>query len=276
MKHSIFICFTLALLFLACEREQEVELQIPYKKKLVAVVFIDATSDRQFATLTYTQPASTPSNEYPEPLYVKNATGYFETKDGIIPFEFDSFSNSYAADLGRIREFGETFGVVFSDGNETIKGRTILPDSVSAEVNIQFDSSFISGNWVYHFTVESKLLSNKPAYYSNVQASVVNDDGGINILSDFLVNKVEIAQPGGVARQKYSINKLEGITPVSVMYQIISCNVDLIAHHNSTGVPGFETFLPNSQPIMHYSNMSNDIGIIAAYTKGTMQQISLR
>ena len=69
---QLFILLFAALLLASCEREEAITVDVPYKKKLVAEVFLGEGDSVFTANLSYTKPVFGEPNTI-EPLYAKNA-----------------------------------------------------------------------------------------------------------------------------------------------------------------------------------------------------------
>ncbi len=272
---QLFILLFAALFLASCEREEVISVDVPYKKKLVAEVFL-AEGDSIFtANISYTKPVFGERNTT-EPLYATNAKAHININGNIYGMAYNEFTFNFNAEYQpNTIKAGETYYFQASDESETITGFTKIPEKPAFDFDIKFDSSLTD---VYYYNAVIKC-TNKSANAINAKfaVEVIFSDSTKLFLIEMSASKIPVLkQNESITKKLYTYKPNEFVYPVRIECYGVSCNDEYTKYSNATSIFNFSNILPVSEPTIAYSNMSNKIGIIAAYSLSEPKIINLQ
>lgn len=264
VKLSLYISICMAL-FSSCSREDEIDLNVPFKKRLVAEVFIGEGDSVFNAILTHTKPVfGESSNGMPD--YVSDANAFISKGAEQINLNFNSNFSQYYSDVLPIKvKSGESYYFEATDGNEKVYGNTTIPEKPILSYTVKLDSS-INDAYFYNATITCTNQSEKPGYI-RVMARVIFSDSTYGMMFENSFNEIKlVAKNQSIQRKLYSYKTSEFAFPVRIEISGINCDEAYAKYYNNTTPFNFYNILPINEPTMAYSNMSNKIGIIASYS----------
>lgn len=272
---QLFILLFATLLLASCEREEVITVDVPYKKKLLAEVFLGEGDSVFTANLSYTKPVFGEPNTI-EPLYATNAKAQININGNVYGLAYNEFTFNFNADYQpNTIKAGETYYFQASDESETITGFTKIPEKPSFDFEIKFDSSLTD---FYYYNAVIKC-TNKSANAINAKfvAEVIFSDSSKVFLTETISSKIPfLKQNESITKKLYAFKPNEFVYPVRIECYGVSCNDEYAKYSNATGIFNFSNILPVSEPTIVYSNMSNKIGIIAAYSLSEPKIINLQ
>lgn len=262
---NIFISLFAIILLCGCERQEEITVDVPYKKKLVAEVFLGEGDSIFTANLSYTKPVFGAPNTT-EPWYATNAKAHINIKGNIYGMAYNEFTFNFNAEYqSNIIKAGETYYFQASDESETITGFTQIPEKPTFDFDIKFDSSLTD---FYYYNAVIKC-TNKSLNTINAKfvAQVIFSDSSKVFLTEITSSKIQVLkQNESITKKLYTYKPNEFVFPVRIECYGVNCNDEYTKYSNATSIFNFSNILPVSEPTIAYSNMSNKIGIIAAYS----------
>jgi hypothetical protein len=264
MKQLLLIFFTIWF-FQSCETDEEVLINLPYKKKLVSEVFLCEGDSNFVANLSYTQPVFG-KPILTEPVYATTAIALISVGVNTFNLVFDRFNFNYSSSYQpNIIKAGETYYFQASDESETVTGFTQIPLKPEFDFELKLDSS-VTNFYYYNATIKCTLKSNFSINAKFIAQMIFNDSSRL-ILTELLGSKIPVLKPNGnLTKILYAIKPNEFLYPVRIECIGINCNDSYTIYSNATNVFNFSTLLPINEPTIAYSNMSNKIGVIAAYS----------
>lgn len=264
-----------------CERYDDLEVDIPYKPKIVTACFLQGLSDEVQVAVTRSQPVFNvepkPGFE-PAPEYIKDATVILHQGFNVYPLHFDSTTNFYYALLPSTIQAGQKFELTVTTGNETSEGSTIIPGKVNANVQMKFDSTLqYDGLYQYRATVTctptdpgKHYLEFYPILYYADSSMALMDEGTFATITT-------LNQGQSVTKTFFSTVSMNGVPPVRLEFMIVNGDEGYAKNSKSvfdlTGGFGFSPFI---DPAITYTNMTGGIGITGSYNPETRYVFNLK
>lgn len=277
MKHALHIYFWLlvTIVSLGCQKSVEVDLFPPFQRKLVPSIFIGAGDTSATAYLQYTLPLFGDTGTQ-ERVNVKNAKMVLTTPSGPIVLSYDENNQYYYVGLNAPIEPGQTLRIDVDDSIEQTNGSAVVPQPVDVSVSLTFDSSLFLGELTrYQAKLTYTLNGSQPAYV-RIFPQLFMEDGWMENLIDEQFTPIKLLLPGQSVTQQFNLVKpYEEAVPSFMQVVVVSCDVHYARYYNSVA-SSFLEFFPATEPTMDYSNMSNGIGIIAAYTISETETIFIK
>ena len=265
MKQFIYYIIPLLILCSACQREEDVDLSVPYKRKLIAAVFIGAGDSSIDATLNYTSPVL----GYPPIMDAQQASavaGILKIGTTDFPFQYDTIDKQYKTGfLPDHIQPGNTLEVTFADSKEVVAGRTTVPYPVQVDIQFQIDSMMINEIPQYKATFTTTLIT-ASGYVKIVPLLLMSDSITEIPMYSESFKPINLLHKG----QSFSFSciaasQINGLYPIRVRCLVVACDEAYAHYANSTQSLDFTNTLPGSEPLLVYSNMSNHIGVMASY-----------
>ncbi|MES2560190.1 MAG: hypothetical protein V4590_10640 [Bacteroidota bacterium] len=266
MNHSIFYIVIVVLMFTACERQEDVDLKVPYKRKLVASVFIGAGDSLVRATLSYT----TPVFGAPPAIDIRHAnaaTGVMQYRGMQTGFVYDSIGHEHQAIISPYSAVaGEAYQFVFTDDLGSVRGTTVIPQPVDLTIQLRFDSTQTPDFPVYVADLTYSLQSAVSSYIKLLPVLMLDDSFSLVPMVLETFNPMVLMRPGESVTSRFVASaSLNGLHGLNLRCLIITCDEAYAKHYNATQTVDLGTVLPGSEPTQFYSNMSNGIGVVASY-----------
>lgn len=267
MKKYAFYSVIMLLAFAGCERQEDVEIKVPFKRKLVTAVFIGAGDSLVKASLSYTTPVfgATPAVDI---QYATSANGVLFCNGAPTDFVFDSATKQYYAFTAPHQAAaGDSYKIMVSDNLESVSGTTIIPAPVDLDLQLKFDSTGDNPSLpVYRAEVTYTLKGTSSAYVKILPILMLDDSFSIGLMMPEEYKPMVLMHPGeSITTQFIATSSVNGLYPLNMRCIIIACDEAYAKYSNATQGIDFATVLPGSEPSLMYSNMSNRVGIIASY-----------
>lgn len=267
MKKYILYIVSLMLL-VSCEKYSEVDLDLPFKNKLVAVSFIEEGSNMFQLALTRTTPVQNTAYLY-EPNYITDAEVTLHTPGQSYALTYDTATKVYETTMpAEFFEEGKNYRVSVAQGGETIHGNTHIPGLVTPFASVVLDSVFQYDTYTY-FAKISCGITNPGRHNIKLGALMVYSDSSVvPMLQANLVTKpISRLRSGEQTTQTFqSAFSSEFISPVRIDVIIMVCDDVYATYINSlNGVDMSSSGVPFGEPYIMYGNMSNKIGVMGAY-----------
>lgn len=261
------ICYIAIIAVLAgCERQEDVEIKVPFKRKLVTAVFIGAGDSLVKAFLSYTTPVFgvAPAMDI---QYADAATGVLAYNGAQTNFIFDGTTHEYNAFTSpHIAVAGDSYQITFTDDRESVTGTTTIPAPVNLDIQLKLDSSGSDSLPVYHTAVSYTLIGPSSAYVKILPILTLDDSLSIIPMYVETFRPMVLMHAGETITARFTASSsVNGLYPLNIRCLIIACDEPYAKYYNATQAVDFGTVLPGSEPSLVYSNMSNRIGIIASY-----------
>lgn len=276
MKLIYIHIFLLLLFIIGCQKSEEVEFYPSFKPQLVGITFIAAGEGVVTSTFQYSRPVFKDPIDTEAILIVPGIKATLFNNGTSIPITYDSVGNNYQALLPTPAMPGESFSITATDGNQIITGSTTLPKPADIEVSFTFDSlPFLDVLFKYNATITYTLKGNE-AKYVRIIPRIYFTNGNSDLMIDESFKPIPKLLPGQSLTQQFRIVKPEEMSiPDSIECIVLSCDEAYVKYANSTLFSLFD-FFPGTEPTMHYSNMSNKIGVIASYTQSDSKILKIK
>jgi Domain of unknown function (DUF4249) len=265
-KFALYIAITL-LLLTGCERQEDVEMKVPFKRKLVTAVFVAAGDSLVKASLSYSTPVfgSTPILDI---QYATSANAVLFCNGAPSNFKFDSATKEYYAFTApHYAVAGDSYKIMITDDQESVFGTTIIPSPVDLDFKLKFDSA--GDNPIlplYRAELTYTLKGTSPAYVKILPILMLDDSFSISVMTPEIFKPMVLMNAGeSITTQFLANSSVNGLYPLNLRCLIISCDEAYAKYSNATQGIDFGTVFPGSEPSFVYSNMSNRVGIIASY-----------
>lgn len=268
MKKLTYHILLFVVFLTSCERQEEVDLKVPFKRKMVVAAFIGTGDSEVLASINYTSPVfgAPPIMDAQSAGGVAGSVVVNGTEQ--LPFVYDTVEKSYRAIIssGSVKE-GDTYEVTFADGTEQVKGKTTVPPTAIVDVSVQFDSVPSDGVLPQYFGVFTATLKSPLPAYVRIMPVLIMEDTLTNIpMHTLQYVPITLLQTGQSFTAKfYAETAINGLKPARISCLIITCDEGYTKYANATQSVDFSNTLPGSEPSMLYSNMSNNLGIVASY-----------
>jgi hypothetical protein len=263
-RKYIYSLFLISFLW-SCDKEDEVDLKIPFQKKLVSAIVIGNTDTNFSAFLSYTTPVYG-TGFISDPTIAEQANAFITTENNTYELVYDSIIKRYTQSLnGKSITAGQTFNIKVSDKKETITGKCTIPSDASVTLNMQLDSSL---NTLYYYNARftCKLLSPEKKYILLIPKIIFSDSSEVEMQEEQFTSLQELTTNTTLER-KFVSNPIFPAFPVRIECKVWVCDETFAKHYNiNTTFYAFSGFTIGS-PALTYSNMSNKIGVIAAYNQ---------
>lgn len=280
MKRGILYILFL-LVFAGCERYENIEIDAPYKPKIVTACFLQGLSNEVQVAVTRSQPVF---NVEPKPgfesapEYIKDAKVMLQQGFNIYFLDFDSVTNFYQASLPSTINAGEKYELTITSGNETSKGSTTIPGKVNAAIQMKFDST-LQSDGLYQYQATITCTPTDPGkHYLEFYPILFYADSSMALMDPGMFTKItELNQGQSVTKTFYSTVSMNGVPPVRLELMIVTGDEGYAK--NSKGVfdiTGGFGFSPFIDPAITYTNMSGGIGITGSYNPETRYTFNLK
>lgn len=265
MKKLLFFSWLL-LALVSCERNEILDVDLPFKDLVVTHAFIEAGSSTVVVYLTRTTRVigtSQPST----PTYEEDAQVYFDYNNTAYKLEYDSVAKLYTIDIGGPILAGSFCKVrVYKDGKE-VYGETVLPQKVDIDLMLASKDT-IDYNGLrtvrYNFRVKLKSGGSAPIL---IQPTMILQDSSSLPFSFIGSQRVTILKEG--EEIEHSFIDGYGLIHAAVHIKAIAYHCDPVyaKYYNRFGMFSFGDLEgPFGEPYITSSNMSNGIGNIGSYT----------
>ncbi len=278
--HKIGVLFFLTLFLVSCERYEEIEVDAPYKPKVVVSSFLQSKSNMLFVAVTRSQPVFNvePLSQLENtPTYIKDASVTFRQGANSYTLLYDTIQNVYRMDMPTEIHAGELYELTVTSGNETVQGTTTIPESVNADLKLQFDSTLQwDGTYQYRATIKCTLLDAGKHYILLYPILVYSDSTTNMMYTDGIGKIMEISGGETVTTTFLSSFSAIGVTSERIEVAIVAC--DKAFAKNSTNVLDLfgSNISPFTEPAITYSNMTGGIGVIGSVNPETLYRLNLR
>lgn len=267
MQKIIFFLSLISLCCISCERYEPVDAEIPFAKKAVVTMLINADSKEAELMLTLTEPinAINPNNI---PNYITDANVVLWYKNQQHNLVFDAGTNRYRLNLDADSFLqGELCKLQVLANGEDITGQVVIPTAPTISYAVEVTP--IHENEVINYKVKIKytLLSAQPAHVM-LNAFIVNSDSsGIQLFSPTWLGEVVTINPGQTIEEDY-IGYGASAEDIAYRVKILTTAYDAeyAKYYNKNFLGGNDFGNPFQEPTITYSNLSNKIGIIGAAT----------
>jgi hypothetical protein len=268
LKNTYFIFALIAIL--GCSREEEISVNLPFKKKLVAQVYIGQNDEMLTATLTHTTPVFG-TNTATEPSYESGATVWANVNGTDYRLTYDPNTFEYNSDL-LDKPITENDIIKFKANNEleTISGQTKIPEKPLVSFDLVLDSN-LNDFYFYHAKITCKLLSPGKKQL-RILAKITYSDSITVFLGTKTFSPIASINSGqSFTEHFYGYKITEFGYPVKIECFAANCDDAYTKYYNNTVGFNFAELLPISEPTIAFSNMSNNIGVIASYSLSNHQ-----
>jgi hypothetical protein len=273
------LCFVIT----SCERYEDIEVDAPYKPKLVASCFLQADNNELRVSVTRSKPyfGEVESPETSQPDYVTNATVELSQGGNRYTLTYDSNENQYVymmptSTIGA----GQNYSIDVSGDGKHLTGTTQIPGKLNTQIKVLFDSiPFGDGTYQYRVTITCTLLDAGSYHVQLFPMMVYADSMRYPMyLENFGLNRIETLQQGqSLTRTFLSSFSASSIPPVGV--EAIVLNADEGYARNEAHI--YESMMagagsPFVEPAITYSNMKGEegIGVIGSFTIASQYRIN--
>lgn len=267
MKNFILYLIFIMLL-VSCERYSEVDLELPFKDKLVAVSFVEEGSNTFQLALTRTTPVQS-SMYLQEPNYMTDAAVTLKTPDRSYLLNYNTETKFYETTMpAESFEEGKTYQVSIEQGGETIYGSTAIPGSVTPSVSLVLDSVLESGTYTYLANISCGIKAPGTHYIAFNAFMVYSDSSIVAMLPLNQVAKpVYVLKNGEQATKMFqSAFSSEFVPPVRIEVSVMVCDKAYALYNNTlNGIDLNSSGISFGEPSILDGNMSNRIGVIGSY-----------
>lgn len=264
------------LIISGCQKSEEVQLYPDFKPQLVGITFIAAGEDFATPTFQYTRPAFKDPSDTQALIIAPGIKAEFFTNGILVPIQYDSIGNAYQAFLPTPPLPGQSFTITATDGKETVTGSTTIPEPVQIDASFSLDSlTFFETLLKYNASITYTLKGNQ-SQYVRIIPRMYFTNGNSELMIDENFNPIQKLAPGQSFTQQFRVVKPDETSfPDSIECIVLSCDEAYAKYSNSTSFNFFDIF-PGGEPTIHYSNMSNKIGVIASYTMSESKILKIK
>jgi hypothetical protein len=281
--NNIISYIILITLFAGCERYDDVEVDVPYKPKIVTSTFLRAQTTLVQVAVTRSLPvfnAEQTSGMESSPEYIKDATVMLQKGSETFFLTYDPDQQIYLFDLPSPIQAGERYELTVTSKNETSKGSTTIPGKVNIQAQLAFDSILQEDGSYQYLATLSFTLHDKGKHYLDFVPVLVYNDSSSNI--DMMYTQgfgtiTELTQ-GETATKVFvsSINAI-GMSPQRLDLYVANCDEPYSRNANrSVDLIGGVGLIPFLDPVTTYSNMSGGIGIMGSFNMETKYTFNLK
>jgi hypothetical protein len=263
-RKYIYSLFLIGFLW-SCEKDDEVDLKIPFQKKLFSAIIIGNADTSFSAFLSYTSPVYG-SGSTGEPIIAEKANAIITTENNTYELVYDSIIKRYTQSLGGKRiTAGQTFNIKVSDNQETVTGKCTVPNGANVTLAVQLDSS-LNTTYYYNARFTCTLLSPEKKYILLIPKIIFSDSSEAEMQEELFTPLKELTTNTTLEKQ-FGTTPVFSSFPVRIECKVWVCNEAFAKYYNSYAAFNVFSILPISSPAITYSNMSNKIGVIAAYNQ---------
>lgn len=277
MKKTLFYIAIVMFVLSSCERQEDVDLNVPFKRKLVAAVFVGAGDSMVRASLSYTTPVfgTVPAID---PERADGAGGILFYNGVQAIFTYDSAAHEHTVYTAPHQAAaGDTYQVIFTDNRESVSGTTVVPNPVELDMRLKFDSVTGGSFQVYQAEITYTLKSSAPAYVKILPILMLDDSMSIIPMYTEVLKPMVLLHPGQSVTSRFIASaSFNGWYPLNIRCLVVACDEAYAKYANATQGGDLGSIFPGSEPSLVYSNMSNQIGIIASYNICGEQVFSLK
>jgi Domain of unknown function (DUF4249) len=264
-RKYIYSLFLIGFLW-SCEKDDEVDLKIPFQKKLVSAIIIGNTDTGFSAFLSYTSPVYG-SISSGEPIIAEKANAFITTEGNTYELVYDSIIKRHTQSLrGKSITAGQTFNIKVSDSKETVTGKCTIPGNASIILNLQFDSSLDNTPYYYKARFTYKLTSPEKKYIFLIPKIIFADSSQVEMQEEQFTPLKEVTNNTTMEKQ-FVVGYTFLLFPVRIECKVCVCDEAFAKYYNTSTTFNLFSVLPIGSPPLTYSNMSNKIGVIAAYNQ---------
>lgn len=278
--NKIFLFILFIMVLAGCERYDDVDIDIPYKPKIVTYCFLQTSSTEVQVAVARSQPVfnTTPKpGAEPEPEYITDATVMLQQNFNIYFLEYDTASKLYQVSLPSAIKANEHYKLTVTSGSETSTGSTTLPGKVNANVQVKFDST-LQSEGLYQYSATITCTPTDPGkHYIELYPILFYDDSITepDLMGSTTISKVtELNQGQSVTKTFYSTVSINGVSPARLELMIVNC--DEAYAKNTYSIFSSPLFSPFQDPAITYTNMSGGIGLFGSYNPETRYTFNLK
>lgn len=269
MKNISYICVLFLVILLgSCERYDYLDLNIPFKQKIVAVTLLEAGNVDIQVSLTHTFPVY--ENQNFDIRLVKDAEVYLQHPRETIQLVYSEDEQMYKGTLttGPLEE-GETWTVFVKGAEESIEGTTTIPVSASPVFTTKLDRVIQYDLPAYRLSISSRFPEGG-THNLKLDVKMIYSDSGV-YQTQTQISRLE----GGNASEDVLISMLssEPDYPVRVEITPFLCD-DHYLNYSKLLEKGNQG-IPFSEPVISSGSMSNNLGLAGSYVKLPTQIIPL-
>jgi hypothetical protein len=274
MKKLLIPICCLLMLLTGCERYEDVEIDVPYKPKLVTACFLQAQSSTVLVAVSRSLPVfNNQSKPWGEDNieYVTNASVVLQRGSTKYYLTYDTAQKLYQADLPVAVQSGEQYELVVTSGDNTSRGTTIIPGIVNTNSSIKLDSSLQwDGSYLYTATLNATLVDPGKHYVDFMPVIVYVDSSNEMMYTQDIGVIKELNQGETISRTFKTTQGIVGRYPIRIELIVMNCDEAYARNTNRvvdlmSGIGG----IPFSEPAVTYSNMSNGIGTFGSFNPET-------
>lgn len=270
----------LTILFVSCERSEEIEVDAPYKPKVVVSCFLRGQSNVLLVAVTRSQPVfnvePTPGVES-TPTYIKDAFVTIQQGLNHYTLTYDTTENLYKMDIPGEIHAGEQYELTVTSGNDVVKGTTTIPKIVNVSLGLVLDSTVQwDGSYQYRATISCKMLDAGKHYIGLYPILVYSDSSKYMMYAEAMDRIIEIAEGETTTKKFVPSFSSTDITPVRVEVIIATCDKAYAKNINRTLDLFGSSISPFIEPAITYSNMSGGIGVIGSINPETRYTLNLQ
>jgi hypothetical protein len=247
--------------FVSCQKEKEVELDIPYKPKLVAGMVLIAGDSIASAIITRTTPVV--NVPFPEgPSYYSNAQVLLSNPNQQLQLTYDSFSNMYYALSANTFKPNEQYDISIQSEYGKTTGSTILPLPATTEISVS--QTIVKQNTYNEVSIRLNC-TNTSSGNRNIKlipVAIFSDSSRAELISTDEVKVYEVAANQSFINS-FSTFVSPGTEIVRIELEVLSCDIHYTRYVNTTQGLYLQE-LPFVEPKIPYSNLSSKIGILAS------------
>lgn len=260
----------------ACQKEKVVNYTVPQIQKIFAACFIGDLDSIASVYLTRTTPII--GSETLEKELITDASVQISTFDQTINLSYNDFMQIYSTQPNElIIKPGTAYTLKITAGKESVSGTTVLPVPATVLLNTKIDSSLLTGDLFNTYRIETTLTQTSPGkHFIRLAAFMIFEDSGkVELKADEANLLYEIEQGKNVRLHFTQLGYNIFSKPVRLEIMAITTDEAYYKYHQNIEKNQLNFFLPFSEPLFNYSNMSNKIGITGSYSISRIELLLL-
>ncbi len=266
MRNHIRIIGICIFLF-ACQKEQVVNFTVPQKQKLFAACFIGDIDSITSVYLVRTKPII--GSETLDKEIITDASVQISTFNQNINLSFNDMLEIYTTQPHELKiKPGIAYTLNVTEGNESVRGTTVLPVPATVLLNTKIDSSLEAGDFFNTYHIETTCTKTSPGKQPvRLAAFVVFEDSSkVELKADEKTLMYELEQNKSQTNHFTLFGYNIFSKPVRLEIMVLTTDEAYYKYHQNIEKYELNFFIPFSEPYFIYSNMSNKIGITGSYS----------
>jgi Domain of unknown function (DUF4249) len=270
-----YLIIPILLLLTACERYQDVEVEVPYKPKPVVVCMLGSGLNRVAVSVTKSTPVfGSEINYQSSPKYITDARISLVGDQQEWGFAYDADLSLYYADLGNDAiQTGKRYTLRVMAENQVLEGSVVVPPPVNKNINISRETFFDDSGTLQFHRVRITYTGDGSEWYEAAYPYLIYPDSNRFLMSEEnndrgASRKLEAGET--ITRSFLSTVALPGYDPVGLALNMWNCDNGFGRNESQSSYLVGNSGFPFGETGITFSNMKGPgIGVLGSYNPAT-------